>query len=77
MGQGEALAGFRRCGMPVFSARSPALDGVSWVQGGLVESAVSRESAACNAIGAVVCSLPGASLLVGARCGLLSGGLMA
>ena len=26
--------------MPVFSARSPALDGVSWVQGGEVENAV-------------------------------------
>ena len=46
-------------------ARS-ALDGVSWVQGGLVEIAVSRWLAACNRIGAVVCSLPGASLLMGA-----------
>ena len=44
-------------------ARS-ALDGVSWVQGGLVEIAVSRWLAACNRIGAVVCSLPGASLLM-------------
>jgi hypothetical protein len=34
MGQGGALLGFRRLGMPVFSARSQALDGVSWVQGG-------------------------------------------
>ena len=42
MGQGGALAGFRRRGMPVFSARSRALDGVSWVQGGLVEIAVGR-----------------------------------
>ena len=30
----------RRLGMPVFSARSQALDGVSWVQGGEVENAV-------------------------------------
>jgi hypothetical protein len=43
----------------VFSARSRALDGVSWVQGGLVEGAVGRWLTACNAIGAVVCSLPG------------------
>ena len=43
----------------MFSARSQALDGVSWVQGGLVEIAVGRCLAACNAIGAVVCSLPG------------------
>ena len=55
-------------------ARS-ALDGVSWVQGGLVEIAVSRWLAACNRIGAVVCSLPGASLLMGAGFGLLSRGL--
>jgi hypothetical protein len=45
--------------MLAFSARSSALDGVSWVQGGLVESAVGRLLAACNRIGAVVCSLPG------------------
>jgi hypothetical protein len=55
-------------------ARS-ALDGVSWVQGGLVEIAVSRWWAACNRIGAVVCSLPGASLLMGAGFGLLSRGI--
>ena len=36
-------------------ARS-AFNGVSWVQGGLVEIAVSRWLAACNRIGAVVCS---------------------
>jgi hypothetical protein len=38
-------------------ARS-ALDGVSWVQRGSVEIAVSHWLAACNRIGAVVCSLP-------------------
>jgi hypothetical protein len=43
--------------MPVFSARSPALDGVSWVRGGLVEVAVGHGLFACNRIGAVVCSL--------------------
>ena len=43
----------------MFSARSQALDGVSWAQGGEVENAVGQELAACNAIGAVVCSLPG------------------
>src|SRR5262249_51745205 len=63
---------FRRFGMPVFSARSQALDGVSWVQGGKVENAVGQGLAACYRIGAVVCSLPLASLLAGARCGLLS-----
>ena len=51
-----------------------ALDGVSWVQGGLVEIAVSHWLAACNRIGAVVCSLPRASLLMGAGFGLLSRG---
>jgi glutathione S-transferase len=51
--------------------RSQALDGVSWVQGCLVEDAVGRGLAACNRIGAVVCSLPRASLLLGARFGLL------
>ena len=55
----------------MFSARSQALDGVSWVQGGEVENAVGW-LAACDRIGAVVCSLPGASLLAGAGCGLLS-----
>ena len=54
-------------------ARS-ALDGVSWVQGGLVEIAVGQWLAACNRIRAVVCSLPRASLLMGAGCGLLSRG---
>ena len=51
-----------------------ALDGVSWVQGGLVEIAVSHWLAACNRIGAVICSLPRASLLMGAGFGLLSRG---
>ena len=50
-------------------ARS-ALDGVSWVQGGLVEGALGRWSAACNA---VLCSRARASLLAGALCDLLSG----
>ena len=54
----DALGGLRS-----LRARS-ALDGVSWAQGGLVEIAVSRWLAACNRIGAVVCSLPGASLLL-------------
>ena len=61
----------------MFSARSQALDGVSWVQGGEVENAVGLFWAACDKIGAVVCSLPRASLLAGAGCGLLSGRLMA
>jgi hypothetical protein len=43
-----------------------ALDGVSWAQGGEVENAVGRWLAARNRIGAVVCSLPRASLLAGA-----------
>jgi hypothetical protein len=42
-------------------ARS-ALDGVSWVQRGSVEIAVSRWLATCNRIGAVVCSLPSPAL---------------
>ena len=62
--------------MPVFSARSQALDEVSWAQGGEVENAVGQELAACNAIGAVVCSLPRAPLLLGAGIGLLFGGLL-
>jgi hypothetical protein len=40
--KGEALSGFRRLGMPVLSARSLALDRVSWAQGGKVENAVGR-----------------------------------
>jgi len=39
---GEVLSGFRRLGMPAFSARSLALDGVSWAQGGKVENEVGR-----------------------------------
>ena len=49
-----------------------ALDGVSWVQGGSVEIAVSRETA-CYRIGAVIRSLPRASLRSGARFDLLFG----
>ena len=49
-----------------------ALDGVSWVWRGLVEIAVSRlKSTACFRIGAVIHSLPGASLRSGARLDLL------
>jgi hypothetical protein len=51
--------------MPAFSARSLALDGVSWVQGGKVENAVGLVLAACYRIRAVVCSLPRVSLLSG------------
>jgi hypothetical protein len=40
MARGRFLPGFDA--VPAFSARSPALDGVSWVQSGLVESAVGR-----------------------------------
>ena len=42
MGQGRGSSGYRRLGMPAFSARSLALDGVSWAQGGKVENAVGR-----------------------------------
>jgi hypothetical protein len=48
-----------------------ALDGVSWVQGGSVEIAVGQVTA-CYRIGAVICSLPRASLRSGARSDLLS-----
>ena len=51
-----------------------ALDGVSWVQRSSVEIAVGHRSTACHKIHAVVCSLPGASLLMGAGSGLLSRG---
>jgi hypothetical protein len=50
-----------------------ALDGVSWVRSGSVEIAVGRQTTACYRIGAVICSLPRASLRSGARFGLLSG----
>ena len=46
-----------------------ALDGVSWVQRGSVEIAVGHRSTACHKIHAVVCSLPWASLLLGAGSG--------
>jgi hypothetical protein len=49
-----------------------ALDGVSWVQSGLVETAVGQ-TAACYRIDAVTCSPPRASLRSGARCDLLFG----
>jgi len=49
-----------------------ALDGVSWVRSGLVEIAVGHVTA-CYTIGAVICSLPRASLRSGAWFGLLSG----
>jgi hypothetical protein len=44
------------------------------VQGGLVEIAVGHRLTACYEIRAVVCSLPRASLLLGAGFGLLSRG---
>jgi hypothetical protein len=47
-----------------------ALDGVSWVQSGSVEVAVG-ETSRCYRIGAVICSLPRASLRSGARFDLL------
>jgi hypothetical protein len=53
-------------------ARS-ALDGVSWVQRGSVEIAVGHRLTACYKIHAVVCSLPRASLLLGAGFGLCGG----
>ncbi len=49
-----------------------ALDGVSWVQGGSVEIAVGIVAARYR-IGAVICSLPRASLRSGARFDLLFG----
>jgi hypothetical protein len=53
--RGRLLPGFDALGfLRSLRARS-GLDGVSWVQGGLVESAVGRSLAACNRIGAVVC----------------------
>jgi hypothetical protein len=55
-------------------ARS-ALDGVSWVQRGSVEIAFGHRLTGCYKIRAVVCSLPRASLLLGAGFGLLSGRL--
>src|SRR4029077_19952851 len=45
-----------------------ALDGVSWVQSGLVENAGGRGSAACHKIGAIIWSLPRASLPLGSSC---------
>ena len=55
----------------MFSARSQALDGVSWVQGGEVENAVGwvgrvRQNRRRRLLP------PWASLLAGAGCGLLS-----
>jgi hypothetical protein len=59
MGQGrEALRGVDAFGcLRSLRARS-ALDGVSWVQRGLVEIAVGHRLTACYEIRAVVCSLP-------------------
>src|ERR1700734_3862525 len=77
MGQGrEALRGVDAFGcLRSLRARS-ALDGVSWVQRGSVEIAVGHGLTACYKIRAVVCSLPRASLLLGAGFGLLSRSLM-
>jgi hypothetical protein len=55
-----------------FSTCSVALDGVGWVQSGSVEIAVGQLTA-CYRIGAIICSLPRASLRSGARFDLLSG----
>ena len=49
-----------------------ALDGVSWARSGSVEIAVGQRTI-CYKIGAVICSLPRASLRSGTRCGLLFG----
>jgi transposase len=49
-----------------------ALDGVSWVRSGSVEIAVGQKTT-CYRIGAVICSLPRASLRSGVRFDLLSG----
>ena len=78
MGQGRgALPGVDALGcLRSLRARS-ALDGVSWVQGGLVEIAFGHRLTACYKIRAVVCSLPRASLLLGAGFGLLFRGLRA
>ena len=70
--RGEALRVIDAFGcLRSLRARS-ALDGVSWVQCGSVEIAVGRRMTACYKIRAVFCSLPRASLLLGAGCGLLS-----
>ena len=63
--------GYRRLGMPVFSARSLALDGVSWDRAARLKTQSAGDAAGYK-IHAVICSLPRASLLAGARCGLLS-----
>jgi hypothetical protein len=73
MGQGESSFGADAFGR--LRSRS-ALDGVSWVQGGSVEIGVGQRLAPCNGIRAVVCSLPRASLLLGAGFGLLSRGFL-
>jgi hypothetical protein len=49
-----------------------ALDGASWVRGGLVETALAARGLACDRIGAVRCSLPRVMLPLGARLGLRS-----
>ena len=69
--RGRGSFGYRRLGMPAFSARSLALDGVSWDRAARLKTQ-SAGYAAGYKIHAVICSLPRASLLAGARCGLLS-----
>src|ERR1700735_3602425 len=61
----------RRFRLPAFSARSLALDGVSWDRAARLKTQLAGDAAGYK-IHAVVCSLPRASLLAGARCGLLS-----
>ena len=69
--RGRGSSGYRRLGMPAFSARSLARDGVSWDRAARLKTQSAGDAAGYK-IHAVVCSLPRASLLAGARCGLLS-----
>ena len=69
--RGRGSSGYRRLGMPAFSACSLALDGVSWDRAARLKTQSAGDAAGYK-IHAVVCSLPRASLLAGARCGLLS-----
>jgi hypothetical protein len=75
MGQGRKLSGVDAFGSLRSLRAGSALDGVSWVQRGSVEIAVGHRLTTCFKIRAVVCSLPRASLLLGAGFGLLSRGL--
>src|SRR5205814_6556741 len=74
MGQGRRLdvSDIDACGCLRSLRAHVALDGVSWVRSGSVEIAVGQRTA-CYRIGAVICSLPRASLRSGARFDLLFG----